>query len=418
MKIAVGLFTGALTSTPGLAVAIDTTKSSLSSIGYGVTYPFGVLGVIFFVKLLPGIMKIDIKKAEKEIEQNKSQENPLVFNRNFIIKNENITGKTLAELRIPEMTGANISRIKHEEHCFTPSAENILYKGDIIKAVGTESGLDKVKVLVGKETEIDFPLGTNYQVLSVLVTNKAVVNKTVKDLNLFSSYNATITRIKRSSVDITPTARTHIQFGDKLMIACDREHMKQVVKLLGNDNKRLSDTDFLPIALGIIIGFLVGKIQFSLSDQFSFSLGLTGGVLVTAIVLARIGKTGPIIWTMTGTANNLLRVLGLLFFLSAVGTNAGAHLVETYQQYGYKLFLIGALITLLPMILAAIISKIFFKINILTLLGAITGSMTSTPGLAAVDSMSDTNESHLAYATVYPIATVFLIICVHIMGYL
>ena len=56
--------------------------------------------------------------------------------------------------------------------------------------------------------------------------------------------------------------------------------------------------------------------------------------------------------------------------------------------------------------------------NILTLLGAIAGSMTSTPGLAAVDTMTETNAPHLAYATVYPIAMVFLIICVHIMGFL
>lgn len=418
MNIAAGLFTGALTSTPGLAVAIDSTQSPLASIGYGVAYPFGVLGVILFVKFLPKVIKQDISESEKEIKQKTLQDNPVVSNQNFVVENENITGKSLAELKIPEMTGANISRVKHQSESITPEASTILHKGDLIKAVGTAEALNNVGVLIGRKTDEQIGLGMDYEVNSFLVTNKTVVNKTVEQLNLFKTYNATITRIKRSSIDITPTKHTHIQFGDKLTIACSKEQMKHIVKLLGNDSQTLSSTDFLPIALGIVIGFLVGKIQFSFGDKFSIQLGLTGGVLITAIVLAKLGKTGPIIWTMSGVANNLLRLIGLLFFLSAVGTNAGSKLVETYQQYGFKLFVMGAIITTVPMILMVIVSQLFFKINLLTMMGALTGSMTSTPGLAAVDSMTRTNAPHLAYATVYPIAMVFLIICVHILSYL
>lgn len=57
----VGLIAGALTSTPGLAAAIDATKSSSASIAYGIAYPFGVIGVILFVKLLPKMLGIDLK---------------------------------------------------------------------------------------------------------------------------------------------------------------------------------------------------------------------------------------------------------------------------------------------------------------------------------------------------------------------
>lgn len=61
----VGLIAGALTSTPGLAVAIDSTNSPLASIAYGIAYPFGVIGVILFVKLLPKIMRVDLNKARR-----------------------------------------------------------------------------------------------------------------------------------------------------------------------------------------------------------------------------------------------------------------------------------------------------------------------------------------------------------------
>jgi putative transport protein len=44
--------------------------------------------------------------------------------------------------------------------------------------------------------------------------------------------------------------------------------------------------------------------------------------------------------------------------------------------------------------------------------------MTSTPGLSAVDSMTDSNAPSIAYATVYPFAMVILIICAQVMGVL
>ena len=138
---------------------------------------------------------------------------------------------------------------------------------------------------------------------------------------------------------------------------------------------------------------------------------------MVAIILSSIGKTGPIMWTMTGSANQLLRQLGLLLFLAGVGTSAGQHIVATLEQYGIMLFLVGAAITLIPMVIAALVGHYIFKMNIFYLLGAITGGMTSTPGLAATDSMTKTNIPTLAYATVYPIALVLLIIVIQILSY-
>jgi putative transport protein len=119
---------------------------------------------------------------------------------------------------------------------------------------------------------------------------------------------------------------------------------------------------------------------------------------------------------MSSAANQLLRQLGLIFFLAAVGTDAGADIVVTFQEYGLRLFLFGGVITLLPMMIAALAGKWLFKMNLLSMLGAISGSMTSTPGLAAADSMTDTNAHSIAYATVYPVAMVLLIVVVQIIS--
>ena len=58
--ISVGMMSGALTSTPGLAAAIEATGSQNASVGYGIAYPFGVVGVVLFVQLLPKILKTDM----------------------------------------------------------------------------------------------------------------------------------------------------------------------------------------------------------------------------------------------------------------------------------------------------------------------------------------------------------------------
>lgn len=415
VNIGIGLLTGALTSTPGLAAAIDTTGSPLASIGYGVAYPFGVIGVILFVSLLPKLFRSSVKKAEEEYESEMKSDYPEIRSRSFVVDNDNVDGKSIRELRIRFMTKAVVSRVMHGEVAVTPTPDTVLHKGDIIKAVGDTDALHRIGLLIGHETNVELPLSKQYDVRRVLVTNKEYVNKTIGQLNLLESYGATITSIRRSGIDISPSPESRIQFGDKLMIACSTENMKQVVNIFGNDDKRLSDTDFLPIALGIIIGVIVGQINITLGD-FEFSPGLTGGVLISGLMLGRIGKTGPILWTMTGAANQLIRQLGLLFFMAAVGTSAGEHLVETFYTNGIDLFVAGAIITLVPMIIATLVVKLFFKMNLLTLLGGLTGAMTSTPGLAAVDTMTRTNAHSVAYATVYPLAMVLLIIVVQILS--
>ena len=416
-NLVIGLLNGALTSTPGLAAAIDSTGSPLASIGYGIGYPFGVIGVILFVSFLPKILRLNIKEEEKKYKQELSTGFPEIKRRHFIVENENVIGKSLGELNIRFMTKAVISRIMHDKVVMAPEPEIILNLGDVVKAVGTSEALDRVKLLIGSETDIEIPVDTNYDVRSILVTNKEVVKKTLGQLNIFDTYHATITRIRRSGINISPSPSSTLQFGDKLIVVCHKDNMKDVSRIFGDDTSKLSSTDFLPIATGIILGILVGKISLNFND-FSFSLGLTGGILMIALVLGRTGKTGPILWTMTGAANQLLRQFGLLFFLAAVGTSAGTSLVETFQKYGLELFIYGIIITMLPMIITTVIARYILKLNILTLLGTLTGSMTSTPGLAAVDNMVDVDAPAIAYATVYPIAMVLLIIVVQILSLL
>lgn len=413
-SIAIGLFTGAMTSTPGLAAAIDATGSPLASIGYTVAYPFGVIGVILFVRLLPRILKKDIKKAEMLYEEEAAKDHPEIKSRHFIIENENVDKQKIKDLNVRQLTGAMISRIKHKGVASVVQSNTIVHKGDFIRAVGTEEALERIEQVFGPVADEEISMNKNHSVRSLLVTNKEIIGKTIPELNMLTAFNAVITRIRRAGIDIVPDGRVKLQLGDKIVVSARTVDMPSIIKIFGNSNKDLSDTDFLPIAIGIVLGYIIGNIAVSMGD-YSFSFGLTGGVLLVGLLLGRTGKTGPFIWTLSGAATQLLKQLGLIFFLVSVGANAGNHIVESFTEYGIELFLYGSIISLLPMILIVLIDKYWLKLNILSFLGALSGAMTSTPALAAVDPMTKTNAPHVAYATIYPIAMVLLIIMVKLL---
>ncbi len=412
----VGLIAGALTSTPGLAVAIDSTHSPLASIAYGIAYPFGVIGVILFVKLLPRIMHIDLDREARRLEKERRGQFPELITCIYRITNPVVFGRTLMQINARAMTGAVISRHKHDEQIALPPAHTVLHENDYIQAVGSEEALNQLATLVGEREEGELPLSHTQDIESLLLTKKDMINKQLGDLNLMRNFGCTVTRVRRSGIDLSPSPDLALKFGDKLMVVGEKEGLKGLARLLGNNAKKLSDTDFFPIAMGIVLGVLFGKLNISFPGGLSFSPGLTGGILIVALFLSAVGKTGPIIWSMSGPANQLLRQLGLLLFLAEVGTSAGKNLVATFQESGWLLFGVGAAITLIPMLIAVIVGRLVFKISILDLLGTITGGMTSTPGLAAADSMTDSNIPSVAYATVYPIAMVFLILSIQIIA--
>jgi putative transport protein len=417
VPLAIGIFNGALTSTPGLAAAIDATGNPVTAVGYGLAYPAGVIGVILFMQLFPRLLKINLKKEEEAYHEEILEDHPAISNRILRITNQNIDGKTLRELNIRIMTGAVISRVKHGSIIFTPKPNTQLFMNDLVKVVGNLESLAKAEVLIGEPVNEDLPFDERYIVNWVLATNKQIVNKSIKEINL-TALNATITRIRRSGIDLTPNPNLRLRFGDKLLISGSSQEMGQVMKLLGNDEKRLSETNFLPISLGIVIGILLGTITIPVFGLFDFRLGLTGGVLTAALVLSRIGKTGPIIWSMSGSGNQLMRKLGLLMFMAAVGTQAGSELSGIMQDNVVLLLITGLSITFVPMILTAVVGHYFFRINFLTLLGVIAGSMTSTPGLAALDSKTDCEAAAIGYATVYPFALVLMILASQLLAIL
>ena len=88
------------------------------------------------------------------------------------------------------------------------------------------------------------------------------------------NFGCTVTRVRRSGIDLSPSPDLALKFGDKLMVVGEKEGIKGVARLLGNNAKKLSDTDFFPIAMGIVLGVLFGKLKYLVPGRIILFTGI------------------------------------------------------------------------------------------------------------------------------------------------
>ena len=183
-------------------------------------------------------------------------------------------------------------------------------------------------------------------------------------------------------------------------------------KKIVSDKKRFSIEGFglMPIALGILAGIALGAVSIPLPGGSKFSLGNTGGPLIVALILGHFGHIGPMDMQVPKTSSKLLRELGLVMFLAGAGFDGGKDFVRILSQEGPILFLYGALMTLVPMLIGYFVAAKVLKLSLLNNLGSITGGMTSTPALGTLISSAGTDDVAAAYAATYPIALVSVIL--------
>ncbi len=413
--LSIGIFAGALTSTPGLAAAEEATGSSLASVGYSIAYPFGVIGVIIFIKIIQMLYSTAIKDEEnKEKELSEAQKTNLT-SREIKVTNPGVCGKSLMELKIPESFSCIISRLMRDEKEIIPSKNTILKKGDIVRVVGREEDIERVAIFLGEfsKEKIQERLLT---VMNFIVTNKEIVGKTIRELKLKCSFNANITRVKRSGIDIPALASLRLEWGDRVTVVGEKASFEHFKKLFGDDVRKVDEANVFSIILGLAIGILVGALPVSFGHFLSFKLGITGGVLISGLLFSNIKKIGPILFIAPSNIVNFIRELGLVFFLSAVGVSSGKIFGTIIKTKGTGIILWGACTTIIPMVIAFFVSRYIFKVEILKLLGLIPAGMTSTPGFGAAQSSTESETPSIVYATVYPFAMLSMIVWAKILA--
>ncbi len=414
--LATGLYTGAMTCTPALASAIDVVEriapgtSASVSVGYGVAYPFSMIGVVLLVQFLPKLMRRNLHTEEVKWLEEKRSEAPGMEARQYLISNTNCEGKMVRDLNPHRMSLSNISRIKRGEQVFAATPDMVVHMGDVLMVVGMPEELDKMSLLLGEEVHTHMDMNANVLSMDVEVVEDSLVGKKLSEMKVFESYNIIITRIRRQGVELTPTGDITLEMGDNIRVVGERVSTEEFVKLVHGSERRADETNMVPFLFGLLIGIAVGTIPISFPNGLVIKLGSAGGAFLVSLLVGHFGRIGPFRLYVPAAAKNLSRELGLMLFLAGAGVNAGAQFVQILQARGISLVFAGAIITILSVLAGLLMMNYYFKMNLLSTMGALCACMTNPPGLGAANTQTDSDLPMLAYASVYPVALIFKIV--------
>ena len=420
-----GVMSGAVTNTPGLGAAqqtfydVTSSGSFLSEVGssdisaslasgYAVAYPLGVLGVIAVLMIVKAVFKVDLKKEEALLDGEEAGIESAVRVA-FQVENPAIFGKTLVEIDKEITNKFVVSRILRDGAVEVPLASTVINKDDKVLVVTSQTSVDVVTMLFGKV--IDMPkevwdkLDTSMSVRKLVITKSSLTGKKLKELKIRSTYGVSITRVSRSGVDLVANPNLTLQLGDVILVVGPDNAIDKVAKAVGNSESSLSHPHLIPIFFGIALGVLLGSIPMKFPGiPQAIKFGLAGGPLIVAILIGYFGPKLKITTYTTTSANMMLRELGISIFLAAVGLGAGENFVSSIVNGGYWWILYGALITIIPTFLIAVIGRLVFKLNFYQICGLLSGSCTNPPVLAFAQNAYGTDYTSVSYATVYPLA--------------
>ncbi|QEM87860.1 putative transporter [Glaesserella parasuis] len=429
LPVILGIFSGAVTNTPSLGagqqILTELGGESITAVmgmGYAIAYPFGIIGILLAMWLIRIIFKINVDKEADEFDSATNNKKDGLSTMNVRITNPNLNGLMLQEFPDFELHEVVYSRIKRNDELFVPKVHTQIQIGDILHLVGTKTALHKMQLILGEEVNVSLSTkGTMYRTERAVVTNEKVFGKQIRQLMLKGKYDVVISRLNRAGVELVPNGQMTLQFGDVLNLVGRQEDIEAVMAIIGNAQQKLQQVQMLPIFIGIGLGVLLGSIPIYLPGfPVALKLGLAGGPLVVALILARIGSIKKLYWFMPPSANLALREIGIVLFLAVVGWKAGGNFLNTLlSNDGLAWIGYGAIITFIPLIVTGLVARIYGKLNYLSLCGLLAGSMTDPPALAFANGIKEGNgAAALSYATVYPLVMFCRIILPQILAIL
>ena len=407
----VGVMSGAVTNTPGLAAAQQTAGNAEAintmSMGYAAAYPLGVLGIIGAMFVIKGIFRIktdrEIKIIEEETQNSVSKPNIISIQ----VTNPLISGKSLVQLHHVIQCDFVISRLMDETgQIIIPTSQTQVRVGDKLMLVIAASDVERFESVVGPEIEMEWEDVTPSNVVSrrILITKPQYNGVMLGALRLHTGYQLNATRVNRAGVDLLASPDLRLQMGDRITVVGDLNDIDRLASKLGNSMKRLNEPNLITIFVGILFGIILGSINVG----FGMKLGLAGGPLVVAILLSRFGYKFKLVTYTSTSASMFMRELGICLFLASVGIGAGAGFADTVFNYTGMWWVIwGFMITFIPLVIVGSIARGVYKLNFLTIMGLFAGGYTDPPALAYANNSTGQDAPAVAYSTVYPL-TMFL----------
>lgn len=420
----VGIMSGSVTNTPGLGAAKNTIEEITNSfpdkkfgdptIGYAITYPLGVFGIIATIIVSKLLLKIDPDEEMKKFRKSKiNRELPLVHKK-IRVTNPDYIGKTLHQTIKDFGREIVISRLKHSGSVAvkSPTMDIELQDRDVLMLVGLEKDLDDFIATVGRpSTDLFIESDKQISKKNIYVTNSKVIHKKLSELDLYNTFDLKVTRVFRAGREILPRPSLELFYGDKLRVIGSEEAIETVEKIIGNSEKKLLEPDFLSLFGGLLLGVILGSIPIVIpSLPVPIKLGFAAGPLIVALLISRYGGISFIHSYINTGATYFMKDFGICLFFAAVGIHAGDGFYDNFIQYnGWMWLLYGCAITFIPLLLMVIIGRFVMKINFLQLAGIMSGSYTDPAALSFSTNYLDSDIPIQTYAQVYPLVTIFRI---------
>ena len=410
----VGVMSGAVTNTPGLAAAQQTVTTLTSSpeqanimaSGYAAAYPLGVIGIILSMFVIKWVFRINTATEIEKIEKEQEESHLKPFMLSVKVENQLVDGKTLLQLHDIVRTNFVVSRIMDEAGKITiPKSSTQIHTGNLLLIICSASDVERFKAVIGSEIEMDWE-AVPAPIFSrrILITKSEFNGVALGSLRLHNGYKLNATRVNRAGVDLLASPNLRLQMGDRITVVGNLEDIDRLADRLGNSMKRLNQPNLITIFVGIILGIVLGQVNLG----FDMKLGLAGGPLVVAILLGRFGYRAKLVTYTSTSASLLLRELGICLFLASVGIAAGKDFAASvFNTTGMWWVIWGFVITVVPLIIVGCIARGHDKINLLTIMGLMSGGCTDPPALAYANNSTGNDAPAVAYSTVYPL-TMFL----------
>ena len=439
MSDMIGILCGATTNTPALGagqqalqhVGVSGARAALAT---AVTYPLGVVGVIFAMIF---IRKFFVKPSDLEVKSSSSDDHTFIGQ--FVVVNPAINGKYIADIAQGTHRKFIISRIWRGDEVIVPKGTTKLKTNDNLLVATKKEEVPAMELLFGKRVERDLnkeQVDWNHldsKVESrVIVLSKSVLNgKRLGQLHLRDAYNVNVSRVLRSDIKLLATEDLVLRYGDRLTLVGQPEAIDHAEKFLGNSVKTLNEPNLAIIFLGMLLGLALGTIPFTLPGMDSpIHLGIAGGPIIMGILIGAFGPRFHFIAYATRSASLMLRKLGLALYLACLGSfnsipfrsiaclglDAGKDFLATVVRPEGLLWVgLGFVLTVLPVIIVGVVALRMKKFDFGTICGILCGSMANPMALGYANDTVNGETSNISYATVYPLGMFIRVIIAQVL---
>lgn len=400
-----GMFAGAVTNTPALAAASEATGDpGAATVGYAVAYLFGVIGML--------VATVVVLRDAGNDDDTLSP----VTRQHMQLQRETSIAE-IADIGNGEIQVTRLRRVGSND-IVIPKYFDVLHPGDVVTLVGAPEDLDNIIERSGRESpqilnddrhDLDFR--------RITISEHNLAGQTIAELNnqLSDRWGARISRVRRADNDQVAIPEHIVELGDRVRVVGRQSAMREISKFLGDSSQGLTDINPVSLGLGLALGIFLGHIDIPIPGGSSFNLGAAAGVLIVALVMARIGRIGSTVTALPHSANTILAELGLLLFLAQAGTNAGSEIASAFTSGSWwKILLLGVIVTSIVATGYAFVLRRFLHVGATKTAGALAGAQTQPAVLAFVNNRTNTDQRvALGYAMVYPAAMIAKILVTH-----